>query len=562
MTARGTTPSSMALIALACSACFFNPSSYSSTDTSTSTGAPPCTPGEIVCTSVTEQAECAPDGQPGPPTACAGDDTCVDGVGCVACQAGAVRCEGEELQRCGEAAAWETVETCNVAQGMMCDAGAMGCTGECLPGSLPLTASGCEFYAITTAQLAQMDGVFAIVLENPGGNEANVTITQAEDFEPILDIVPAGGIRVIELPFVPELLNAFKGELVRDGAYRIQSDRPIQAYQYSTVNVTASTDSSLLWPRHTWSTRYFVASYEATAVMNGFYRGSWAVIGGEDGLSVTVTPRPGTKAKGGPGIGVDGGGAAPLDTGDVLQIVSADDGDLTGAMLVADKPVLVFGGHECSFMPAGVGYCDHLEEVMLPVSQLGTEYVVAAPSRHDLPTERRAQVVRVIAVEANTTLAYDPPQMGAPVMIAGPGEFVELAPTAENFMLVADKPVLVAQYMLGATFDEESDPAMLVTLPVARWHTTHHVHVLPDWLPVDADILAPAGASVTIDGTPVVDFVDVGESPYQVAHVRFDDDPGLVEIAGSQPIAVNVYATTLGIPTTSFWHSTGGKLAP
>lgn len=537
-------------------------STTSPTTTSPTTGAPACTPGEIVCTSATEQAECGADGQPGAPTTCPDGGACVDGTGCVACTAGEVRCEGEELQQCSDAGEWEVLQTCNAAQGLACDAGALACTGECLPESLPRTASGCEFYAVTTVQLGQMGGIFAVVLENANASDATVTITQNEDFTPIVEVVPAGEIAIVELPFVAKLWDAFKGELVRDGAYRIQSDRPIQAYQYSTLNVTASVDSSLLWPRHTWGTSYFVASYDATEVQGGFYRGSWAVIGGEEELSVTVTPRPGTKAKGGPGIGVDGGGKAPLDTGDVLQILSADDGDLTGAMFVADKPVLVFGGHECSFMPAGVGFCDHIEEAMLPVSQLGTEYVVVAPSRHNPPTERRAQVVRIIATEANTTLTYDPPLMDAPAMIAGAGEFVELTPTAENFTLVTDKPVLVAQYMPGATFDgEDTDPAMLVTLPVARWHTSHHVHALPDWLPVDVDIMAPTGAVVTVDGMPVANFVDVGNSPYRVAHVRFDSDPGLVEIAGDQPIAVNVYATTSSMPTTSFWHSTGGLFA-
>ncbi|HEY8379786.1 MAG TPA: hypothetical protein VIK91_25020, partial [Nannocystis sp.] len=141
-------------------------------------------------------------------------------------------------------------------------------------------------------------------------------------------------------------------------------------------------------------------------------------------------------------------------------------------------------------------------------------------------------VVRVIATEANTTLTYDPPPMDAPTMIAGPGEFVELAPSAEPFVLVADKPVVVAQYMLGATFDgEETDPAMLIALPVARWHTSHWVHTLPDWLPIDVDILAPAGANVTRDGTPVTNFTDIGDSPYRVAHVRLTSDVGLVEIA-------------------------------
>lgn len=541
-------------------------STSSSTDPPTTTGTtatPTCTPGEVVCVTDAEQAVCGPDGQPGAPSACPDSGACVDGEGCVECQPGELRCDGEALQQCSDAHAWESLQTCSAAQGLECDAGAMACTGVCAPDGLGMTATGCEFYAVTAVQLYQNGGIFAVVLENPGDTPANITITQDEGFAPVLETVAAGSTAVIELPFVADLWDAVKGELVKDGAYHVESDRPIRAYQYSTLNVTASSDTSLLWPRHTWGTSYFVASYDATAVMGGFYRGSWAVIAGADGTSVEVTPRPGTKAKGGPGIGVDGGGKAPLDAGDVLQILSADDGDLTGAMFVADKPIQVLGGHECSFMPAGVGFCDHIEDMMLPIAQLGTEYVIAAPSRSNPPTERREQVVRIIATEPDTTLLYDPPQMNAPTLIAGVGEFVELAPSAEIFALVSDKPVVVAQYMVGATFDDvETDPAMLVTLPVARWHTQHYVHALEEWLPVDVDLLVPTGTSVTVDGTPVMGFSDVGDAPYQIAHVRFNTDPGLVEIAADQPIAVNVYATRTAIPSTSFWHSTGGSLAP
>jgi hypothetical protein len=532
--------------------------------TTGTSAAPTCAPNEVVCVSETEQAVCDDDGLLGAPKTCPDGGACVTGLGCVACEPDEVRCDGEVLQQCSDARAWEDVQTCSAAQGLQCDAGAKACAGACAPQSLGRTASGCEFYAVSTLQLFQNGGIFAVVLENPGDIDANVTITRDDKFTPVVDVVPAGGVRVIELPFVATLANTNKGERVRDGAYRIQTDAPVKAYQYNTLNNTASTDSSLLWPRHTWGTHHFVATYGSTAVQGGFYRGGWAVVGGAEELSVEATALPGTKAKGGPGFGVDGNGKAPLGTGDVLQIISADEGDLTGTMLVSDKPVQVFGIHECSFMPADTPYCDHLEEVLLPVSQLGTEYVLAAPVRHKTPAQRRGQVVRIVATEANTTLTYDPPRPDAPTLIAGPGEFVELPPSAEHFVLATDKPVLVAQYMAGALFDADNgtDPAMLIALPTSRWHTTHHVHTIADWLPVDVDILAPTGAVVTLGGEPVTGFVDIGDSPYQIAHVRFTEDPGLAEITADQPIAVNVYATRPSVPASSFWHSTGGALAP
>ncbi|MBZ5714754.1 IgGFc-binding protein [Nannocystis pusilla] len=538
--------------------------STSSTDTAPTTTTPPaeCGPGEIECVGEAEVAVCGDDGLLAAPTTCPDAGVCVDGVGCVGCSPGAVRCDGEALQQCSDASEWEVVQTCSAAQGLACDDAAMACTGVCAPDSLPMTASGCEFYAVTTVNVYDPAGRFAVVVENPGDSDATVTVARNEDFAQLVETVPAGTARAIELPFVAGLSDAVVGKLIYDGAYHIESDRPVRVVQYNTFNVSASTDSSLLWPRHTWGSDYFVASYPSTSIETTFNRGFWAAVAGADETTLEATALPGTKSKAGPGVGVDGSGKAPLGSGDVLEILSGDPGDITGTRLVSDKPIQVLGGHQCSFVPASVGYCDHLEEAMLPISQLGTEYVVAAPTMAEPATSRRAQIVRVIATEADTALTYDPPLPGAPTTIAGPGEFVELAPSPLNFVLVSDKPVLVAQYMVGAQFDDsETDPSMLATLPVARWHTRHHVHALPGWLPPDIDILAPTGATVTLDGVAVTDFEDVGDSPYQVAHVRLEGDPGLVAIESDQPIAVNVYAFTVFNWSTSYWHGTGGSLA-
>ncbi|WP_143140304.1 IgGFc-binding protein [Nannocystis exedens] len=540
-------------------------SSSTTLDTPTTTGttAPSeCAPDSVVCVTETEVSVCGPDGQLGAPTTCPDGGVCVDEVGCTGCEPGAVRCEGDALQQCSDDGAWEVQQTCSAAQGLTCDAEAMACAGACAPDALPLTASGCEFYALTALQLNQNGAIFAIAVENPNDGPATVTITQNEDFMPVVETVDADSYRVIELPYTMGLFNALVGKLIYDGAYRIESDLPVRVVQYNSLNLTASSDSSLLWPRHTWGTDYFVSSYAPSEVEGGFYHGAWAVVAGADEMSVEATALPGTKSKAAPGIGVDGNGKAPLNTGDVLQLVSADDGDLTGTRLVADKPIQVLGGHECSFMPKDVPYCDHLEDMMLPVSQLGTEYAIVAPSQHNPPTERRRQVVRVIASEPNTELTFEPP-IFAPMTIANAGEYVELEPESEHYALASSAPVLVTQYMVGSTLEDDyTDPSMLVALPVTRWHDTHYVHALPDWLPVDVDIVAPTGATVTVDGAPVAGFEAISGTSYQTAHVRFNEDPGLVEIVGDQPISVSVYATRSESPASSYWHSTGGQLAP
>lgn len=542
-------------------------SSTTEQPTAGSTGAPSCEPGEIVC--LDEGASVCDDaGKPGPATPCA-TGTCAPGVGCPACAPGETQCVGAELQQCSaDGTAWEVAMTCNAAQGLTCDPGTEACVGACLPEELAkegLTTTGCEFYAVTMAQpFTSIADKFAVVLENPGDADANVTVTQSDDFAPLTDLVPAHSIKAIELPFAEDITNTIKGELLYDGAYRIQSDRPVRAVQYSTFNVSASSDSTALWPRHTWGSRYYVASYDTTKIDdNSFYRGAWAMVGGAEGLEITVTAPPGTMSKAGPGIGLDGSGLAKLGTGDILQILAGDVGDLTGTFLDATGPIQALGGHTCAFVPAGAGFCDHLEDAMLPLEQLGDEYVVVPPVKHSSPNNRRSQVVRVVAVAGPTALTYDPPQPMAPAMISDAGEFVELPPSTEVYVLTADQPVLVAQYMVGATVEmDRTDPAMVTSLPTARWSAVNYVHTLPDWLPLDLDIAAPTGATVAVGGDVVMGWAPVGGSGYSVAHVRLDADVGLAEVFSDMPVAVSVYATREETPATSYWHIGGGELAP
>jgi hypothetical protein len=531
------------------------------TEQPTTGDAPSCAPGSLVCVGDAAQAVCGADGQPGAPEPCSG--TCLPGQGCT-CTPGATRCAGAELQRCEEGAVWTTTQVCNQLQGLSCDEATASCAGACAPAELLAagpTATGCDFFAVTATQGLMTDLHFGIVIENPGDGDATVTISGRESFTPVVAVVAAGTARAIELPFVGQLLKPTKGELALGAAYRAQSDRPVRAIQYSTLEPTRSSDSSLLWPRHTWGDRYVAATWPTEGEAMALRAGAWAVVAADDDTMITVTPRPGTDAKGGPGIGVDGGGGLTLNASDVLQIMGDAGGDVTGATIAADRPVLVFGSHMCATVPAGVEACSHMEEAMLPAAQLGTVHVPVPPVAVN-GADRRAQVVRVIATDGPTDLYYDPPMVGVPTTIAGTGRFVELEPSAELYALTTSKPVVVAQYMLAADWDgAAADPAMLVTLPTARFHTTHHVHTLPDWLPVDIDITAPAGATVTADGMPVEKWVDVGASGFKVAHVRFTDDVGLAAIEGDQPIAVNVYATGVG-QQVSFWHGTGGALAP
>src|SRR5690606_15160475 len=121
---------------------------------------------------------------------------------------------------------------------------------------------------------------------------------------------------------------------------------------------------------------YVVAAWPHWSSYPGFY----AVVASQDGTSVTVTgPGGGTNVQAGANISNTGFGNVTLDAGDVLQVVTASGGDVTGSLISADAPVQVLGGHSCTQVPIGTTACDHLEEAMFPVETLSTDYLVVPP---------------------------------------------------------------------------------------------------------------------------------------------------------------------------------------
>lgn len=50
--------------------------------------------------------------------------------------------------------------------------------------------------------------------------------------------------------------------------------------------------------------------------------------------------------------------------------------DLTGFFINSSKPIAVYAGHSCAFVPEDVFFCDHMVEQIPPVFELDSLYVV------------------------------------------------------------------------------------------------------------------------------------------------------------------------------------------
>jgi hypothetical protein len=172
----------------------------------------------------------------------------------------------------------------------------------------------------------------------------------------------------------------------------------------------------------------------------------------------------------------------------------------------------------------------------------------------------------VIATAPNTRLTYDPPQPGAPTMIANAGDFVELPDITTSFMIIADQKILVAQYMEGSDTraglnDITGDPAMTLAVPVAEFRTSYLVHAPTNYIGSFIDVVAPIDAEVMLDGTPMT-LDPIPSTDYAIGRkwwfAKSSPDPtGNHTLTGNMPFGVTVYGYA---PYTSYWYPGGLEL--
>jgi hypothetical protein len=373
-------------------------------------------------------------------------------------------------------------------------------------------------------------------------------------------IVPPGGLHIFELPS-----RNIQGTMKGLRAYRVAANVPITAYQFNPLenDDVFSNDASLLLPSTAIGTEYFIMTREQTFdILKGFL----TVVGVNPQptlVTVTVT----TPTLGGAGIPALNAGESFTTTLDHFEVLNIESdsigGDLTGSHVIADQPVAVFGGSEasnapntsrcnpttrscdaapstecdCTFGQAGVQDCmkaspageqrcllgdlecyshslcsayitccaDHLEMQLFPISSWGDEYYGV----RSYPRNNELDVWRIMASQPDTAIVLDPPVADVPVL--GSGKWFEFE-TALDFHVLADKPILVAQFLAAQDAPGHGqqpgdagtgDPAFML-LPPARQMRTNYVFLAPNRYAQDfVTIAAPSEAAVSLDGNSV-----------------------------------------------------------
>ncbi len=390
--------------------------------------------------------------------------------------------------------------------------------GKCDPALKPCEVAqqsksslGCDYWAVKTGLLdASTKGAcFAAYVANTWSQPINLSVEykgQALDPGSFAYIPEGQGANIVYKPYVPAT-GLLPGEvailfLARNkagfipncpmpaaidteagvsntgigDAFHITTDWPAVAYQILPYNggITAFTSSSLLLPTSAWGDNYIAVNAYKNATSDPEASPFLDIVAQEDGTEVKILP---VKAiVGGNGVMPSGANQQvtyTLNRGQFLQIEQSDE--LTGSPIQSNKPVAVFGGSSCLYMPADGQSCDSAHQQILPVKAMGSQYVGVPYRLRGSGAAMETEVPwRIVGAVDGTSLIWTP-ESAAPANVPktiNRGDIVEFH-SPGGFVLGSgsvDKPFHLSVYMTsGFDYNDEGDPEWISVVPTDQF---------------------------------------------------------------------------------------------
>lgn len=415
------------------------------------------------------------------------------------------------------------------------------------------TYVGCDYWPTVTDNVVADVFDFAVAVANGGSDPANVTVTGPGGVNKKVTVA-GGSIGKVYLPWVRALksagattsaTDALKSSvLAKQSAYHLVSDKPVVVYQFNPLEFRAvggepgkdwsacmkqpqaadcysySNDASLLLPSTAMTGNYRIMGYSGWSASDGLggtqavEPSYFVVTGTANGTKVTVKVGPKGAVVGGSGITstpANGTLTFSLDAGDVAEVIGTNgaQGDFSGSLLSADKPVQVITGVSCIFLPMDVQACDHIEETVFPAETLGKHYVVmrpAGPKNNDV-----GQIVRFYGNVDGTKLTYAPSQPPSCPAFLNAGQVADCGVVSTDFEVSGDHEFGVATFQLGGQLTDpdmtsltpQGDPAQSFAVTVEQYRKSYVFLAPTDYKTSFVDIIAPPTAMVTLDGQDV-----------------------------------------------------------
>ena len=364
-------------------------------------------------------------------------------------------------------------------------------------------------------------------------------------FTTSVSVVP-GDITIVQVPATSA--QGWTIGTVDNNAVRAFSDDPFIAYMINRRPTTS--DAALALPVDALNTEYLVKTYFSNIVPSD--RGEFGIVAPFNNTTVEIIP---SNNLAGPGGGFPAGTpfTITLDQGEGFlgqSTTSGTNGDLTGTVISADKPVAVTNGNLCTNVPPSQTFCDHIFQFAHPLQSWGNAVVVS-----NLPNLPDGAVYRVLAAEDNTTIQ----QNGSAVAVLNSGEFYETGRLTGNHEFTGDKPVFVTQFMTGIN-PGDGDPAMGSMIPRDQYLSNYTFSTVggdqfaQNFLTVIAE--NDDAGSLLLDGSPIPvgEFTAIGTTGFSAATVPLDEGTHTTSSSGRHGI------TVIGVNDDDSYIYPGGAL--
>ena len=367
-----------------------------------------------------------------------------------------------EVEQCNESGTgWSVIESC--AEATLCG-GSGQCTPLCELNEKTASFLGCEYWLLDMDNISHIRGandplppVWGVTVSN-GHPTLTAQVSIIGGGNSYTTSVPPRELRVVELP--PKTAVHSSGVFSQQALY-LQSSIPVSVHQFNPLNDAnvASNDASLMLPVNALGKHYVYLSYPLTVPRAQFdapsqFGGSVEpyidIIGTEAGTTVTITSPvalPGSASFS--AVPANTPTNFTLNKGQLLHILAPSilHVDLSGLVVLADKPVAVLAGNRCASIPHHTEFCDHIQQQLFPVETWGTSYYAAKFQ----PRGTEDDIWRVVAAQPNTTVYLTPPQGGVAEFVLNSGEVREFR-SKEDFKIAADGKIMVGQFMVGSNY--------------------------------------------------------------------------------------------------------------
>lgn len=478
---------------------------------------------------------------------------------------------------------------------------------------------GCDYWALKTGLLSKADGAcFAAFVANTWDSPVKLTV-EYDGMSLPLDFayIPKGQGNNITYEPYDKVNGLGKGEvailfLARNQfgfvidcpkpaaisdetgvpgtglgkAFHIKSDRPVVAYQILPYGggPSAFSSATLLLPSTAWDTNYIAVNAFKNGTLDVNASPLIDILANQDGTMVSILPTANI---------VGGNGVDPavqnkkvtyvLNKGEFMQI--EQPAELTGSVIQSDKPVALWGGESCLYIPTDKHDCDSAQQQIPPIKALGNEYVAVRYRGRAGGTD---EVVpwRIVGGVQGTVLTWEPSKPdGAPDML-DQGQVVNFDSTGPFIVRSqnSEHPFYLSEYMTGGElFDSEGDPDWVNIVPPNQYLDHYVLFTDPTYSETNLVIVRKKGADgkfadVTLEclAGPVDGWTPIGKD-YEYTRVdlvtgNFQDvngcSNGRHEMSSTAPFGVTVWgwgskaASGVGTKLVSYAYPAGASVQP